>query len=67
MMLVGGRTPNKIMFAKDSGKVYQSEFMPVYNEKAVLDKLEYVPFRWVLGTAWWQLCEKRTASHGCWE
>ena len=45
MLLVGGRSPNKILFAKDSGRVFQTDFMPVYNERGMLEKIEYVPFR----------------------
>eukprot|EP00798_Chlamydomonas_sp_ICE-L_P011531 gene11531-34243_t len=45
MLLVGGRSPNKILFAKDTGRVFQTDFMPVYNERGMLEKIEYVPFR----------------------
>lgn len=42
MLLVGGRSPNKILYAKDTGRVMQTDFMPVYNEKALLEKVEQV-------------------------
>ncbi|KAL6746236.1 hypothetical protein V8C86DRAFT_2445362, partial [Haematococcus lacustris] len=45
LLLLGGRAPPKILFAKDSGRVLQSELMPVYNEKGALDRVEHVPFR----------------------
>ena len=42
MLLVGGRSPSKILYAKDTGRVMQTDFMPVYNEKALLEKVEQV-------------------------
>lgn len=45
MLLVGGRSPNKILYAKDTGRVFQTDFMPVYNERGQLEKIEQVPFR----------------------
>lgn len=45
MLLLGGRAPPKILFAKDTGRVLQSDLMPVYNEKGMLERVEAVPFR----------------------
>lgn len=45
MLLVGGRSPNKILFARDTGKVYQMDFMPLYGERGLLERFESVPFR----------------------
>lgn len=44
-MLIGGRTPNKILFAKGTGRVYQQDFCPIYDTRLVLEKNESVPFR----------------------
>jgi len=33
MLFLGGRQPSKIMFARDSGKVFQTDMMPLYNER----------------------------------
>lgn len=45
MLLLGGRAPHKILFAKDTGRVQQAELVPVYNERGGLERLETVPFR----------------------
>ena len=45
MLLVGGRSPNKILFAKSSGKLWQAEFYPTYNSHGLLERNEPVPFR----------------------
>ncbi|GIL45633.1 hypothetical protein Vafri_2841, partial [Volvox africanus] len=45
MLLVSGRSPTKILFAKDTGRLYQTDVMPVYNERGLLEKVEPVPFR----------------------
>lgn len=33
MMLLGNRSPNKILFAKKSGLVWQTDFCPVYDHR----------------------------------
>ena len=33
MLLIGGRTPSKIMIAKNSGKTWQMDFFPMYGDK----------------------------------
>jgi transformation/transcription domain-associated protein len=42
---IGGRTPNKILFAKSTGRVYQQDFSPFYDQRLMLEKNEPVPFR----------------------
>ncbi|KAK9813189.1 hypothetical protein WJX72_010368 [[Myrmecia] bisecta] len=45
LMLIGGRQPNKILFAKTSGRVFQADFHPVYDGRGLLERNEPVPFR----------------------
>jgi transformation/transcription domain-associated protein len=45
MLLVGGRMPYKILFARNSGKTFQVDFMPSYDPKGILERTEPVPFR----------------------
>lgn len=45
MLHIGGRTPNKILFAKNSGKILQLDFHPMYDQSGNLEAAEYVPFR----------------------
>ena len=45
MLLLTGRYPNKILLAKDSGKVFQMDLLPMYGEKGLVERLEVVPFR----------------------
>jgi len=46
LLLLGGRTPSKVLFAKDTGCVFNSELLPSYSERTgVLDSAEAVPFR----------------------
>ncbi len=46
MLYLGGRTPPKIMFAKDSGRVLQSEIVLTYSDRGTLERAtEFVPFR----------------------
>eukprot|EP00239_Pterosperma_sp_CCMP1384_P010828 CAMPEP_0197867066 /NCGR_PEP_ID=MMETSP1438-20131217/44556_1 /TAXON_ID=1461541 /ORGANISM="Pterosperma sp., Strain CCMP1384" /LENGTH=398 /DNA_ID=CAMNT_0043485685 /DNA_START=424 /DNA_END=1620 /DNA_ORIENTATION=+ len=42
---LGNRTPNKILFAKNTGNVLQLEFRPQFDQNGSLDKGEHVPFR----------------------
>eukprot|EP00898_Chlorokybus_atmophyticus_P003741 jgi/Chlat1/4368/Chrsp29S04524 len=44
-MRIGGRAPNKILFAKNTGKVLQMDFHPLYDSSGVVDLNESVPFR----------------------
>ena len=45
MLLVGGRMPYKILFARNSGKTFQVDFIPSYDQKGILERTEPVPFR----------------------
>ena len=42
---MGGRSPNKLLFAKSSGKLYQMDFYPTYDATGSLERNEPVPFR----------------------
>jgi transformation/transcription domain-associated protein len=42
---IGGRQPQKILFAKSSGKVLQLDFHPMYDAAGNLEAAEAVPFR----------------------
>lgn len=33
MLFLGGRQPPKILIARDSGKVFHTDLMPMYNER----------------------------------
>lgn len=37
--------PYKILFARNSGKTFQVDFMPSYDPKGILERTEPVPFR----------------------
>ena len=41
-LYIGGRTPNKILFAKRSGRVWQMDFYPMYESRGTLDRTEPV-------------------------
>jgi transformation/transcription domain-associated protein len=46
MLLLGGRAPLKILFAKNSGRVIQQELSTWYSDRGSLERLnEPVPFR----------------------
>ncbi len=45
LLVLGGRAPAKILFAKDTGRVHQLELMTIYSDKGQLDKQEAVPLR----------------------
>lgn len=45
MLLIGGRTPYKILFARSSGKTFQMDFYPAYDTRGMLERTEPVPFR----------------------
>ena len=45
MLLIGGRTPYKVLFAKASGRALQLDFWPVYDARGLLERNEPVPFR----------------------
>ncbi|KAL0020642.1 hypothetical protein WJX79_010395 [Trebouxia sp. C0005] len=45
VMLIGGRIPAKICFARNSGKTFQIDFYPSYDQAGVLERSEPVPFR----------------------
>ncbi|KAL0051806.1 hypothetical protein WJX82_002492 [Trebouxia sp. C0006] len=45
VMLIGGRIPAKICFARNSGKTFQIDFYPSYDQSGVLERSEPVPFR----------------------
>jgi transformation/transcription domain-associated protein len=45
MLLLSGRSPNKILFAKDSGRLFQLDMMPLYGDKGSVERIEVVPYR----------------------
>ncbi|KAJ7564762.1 hypothetical protein O6H91_02G032300 [Diphasiastrum complanatum] len=45
MLQIGGRSPNKILFAKNTGKVFQNDFHPAYDMNGIVEFTEPVPFR----------------------
>jgi phosphatidylinositol kinase/protein kinase (PI-3 family) len=48
VLYLGGRNPNKILFAKNSGKILQLDFHPMYDAMGNLEGGgEHVPFRYV--------------------
>ena len=32
-LLLGGRQPAKVMFARDSGRIFQADLLPLYNDR----------------------------------
>ncbi|KAJ0977267.1 hypothetical protein J5N97_012741 [Dioscorea zingiberensis] len=40
-----GRSPNKILFAKNTGKIFQIDFHPAYDANGMIEFNEPVPFR----------------------
>ena len=45
MLQIGGRSPNKILFAKNTGKIFQTDFHPAYDAYGMIEFNEPVPFR----------------------
>ncbi|KAG6647142.1 hypothetical protein I3843_07G057100 [Carya illinoinensis] len=45
MLQIGGRSPNKILFAKNTGKIFQNDFHPAYDANGMIEFNEPVPFR----------------------
>eukprot|EP00897_Mesotaenium_endlicherianum_P005503 jgi/Mesen1/4981/ME000248S04265 len=45
LLQIGGRSPNKILFAKNTGKVFQTDFHPTYDANGIVECQEPVPFR----------------------
>ncbi|KAJ7944171.1 Transformation/transcription domain-associated protein [Quillaja saponaria] len=45
MLQIGGRSPNKILFAKNTGKIFQTDFHPAYDANGLIEFNELVPFR----------------------
>lgn len=45
MLLLGGRSPNKILYSHASGRVWQTDLMPTYDASGTLERNEPVPFR----------------------
>ncbi|XP_075091326.1 uncharacterized protein LOC107801589 isoform X2 [Nicotiana tabacum] len=45
MLQIGGRSPNKILFAKNTGKIFQTDFHPAYDSNGMIEFNEPVPFR----------------------
>ncbi|KAM1426046.1 hypothetical protein TB2_017954 [Malus domestica] len=45
MLQIGGRSPNKILFAKNTGKIFQTDFHPAYDVNGMVELNEPVPFR----------------------
>ncbi|CAN8229179.1 unnamed protein product [Cochlearia groenlandica] len=45
ILQIGGRSPNKILFAKNTGKILQTDFHPAYDSNGMIELNEPVPFR----------------------
>lgn len=45
MLQIGGRSPNKILFAKNTGKIFQTDFHPAYDANGMIEFNEPVHFR----------------------
>ncbi|KAF1875106.1 hypothetical protein Lal_00007722 [Lupinus albus] len=45
MLQIGGRSPNKILFAKNTGRIFQTDFHPAYDANGLIEFNEPVPFR----------------------
>eukprot|EP00253_Pinus_taeda_P030685 PITA_30685 len=45
MLQIGGRTPDKTLFAKNTGKIFQNNFNSVYDANGMIEFNEAVPFR----------------------
>ena len=45
MLLIGGRSPNKILYSHSSGRVWQTDLVPLYDGAGTLERNEPVPFR----------------------
>ncbi|XP_024004594.1 transformation/transcription domain-associated protein isoform X2 [Eutrema salsugineum] len=45
VLQIGGRSPNKILFAKNTGKMLQTDFHPTYDSNGMIELNEPVPFR----------------------
>ena len=45
LLRIGGRTPQKILFAKNTGKVFMLDFHPAFDSKGMTEFVEPVPFR----------------------
>nr|XP_029116772.1 transformation/transcription domain-associated protein isoform X3 [Elaeis guineensis] len=45
ILQIGGRSPNKILFAKNTGKIFQTDFHPAYDANGMIEFNEPVPFR----------------------
>lgn len=44
MLQIGGRSPNKIVFAKNTEKIFQTDFHPAYDANGMIEFNEPVPF-----------------------
>jgi hypothetical protein len=45
MLLLSGRSPSKILFARDGGRVFQLDLLPLYGDKGSVERIEVVPYR----------------------
>jgi transformation/transcription domain-associated protein len=45
MLHIGARSPNKTLFATNTGKIFQNDFHPTYNDNGLVECKEPVPFR----------------------
>jgi hypothetical protein len=45
MLLLSGRSPSKILFTRDSGRVFQLDLLPLYGDKGNVERIEVVPYR----------------------
>ncbi|GAB2260071.1 hypothetical protein Droror1_Dr00010926 [Drosera rotundifolia] len=45
MLQIGARTPNKILFSRTTGKIFQLDFHPAYDANGMIEFNEPVPFR----------------------
>ncbi|CEG01408.1 Tetratricopeptide-like helical [Ostreococcus tauri] len=45
LLRIGGRTPQKIAFAKDTGNIFMLDFHPTFDSNGIVEYIEPVPFR----------------------
>jgi transformation/transcription domain-associated protein len=45
MLLLSGRSPSKVLFARDGGRVFQLDLLPLYGDKGSVERIEVVPYR----------------------
>jgi transformation/transcription domain-associated protein len=45
LLRIGGRIPSKIMFAKNTGRIFMLDFYPSFDSNGIVEYIEPVPFR----------------------